>query len=73
MIECCPECGSSDIESVQPESITGPILERNQNYRCDGCQLHFDTPAVREPESSRNAGRGGLTKKLVDANPEDWP
>lgn len=73
MIEACPECDSTRIESVQPESITGPILEKNQNYRCDNCKQHFANPRVRKEQSSRNAGRSGITKKLMEADPEDWP
>ena len=73
MIEACPECESSDIEPVQAESFTGPELSKGQNYRCENCQDHFTSPMCREPRGSRNSGRSGITKKLMEANPEDWP
>jgi len=73
MIKCCPECESSDIEPVQPESFTGPELSDGQNYRCENCQDHFEKPMYRQAQSSRDAGRSGLTKELVEADPEDWP
>ena len=73
MIEACPDCESSDIEPVQAESFTGPELSKGDNYRCENCQDHFTTPMYRKPRNSRNSGRSGITKKLMEADPEDWP
>ena len=73
MIEACPKCESSDIEPVQAESFSGAELSRGDNYRCENCKEHFTTPMYREPRGSRNSGRSGITKKLMEADPNDWP
>lgn len=73
MIECCPECASSRIELQGPGGFTGPKSEATKRYRCSDCRNQFDKTDSRKPESSRNAGRSGITKKLMDADPEDWP
>ena len=73
MIEACPDCESSDIEPVQAESFTGPERSKGDNYRCENCKEHFTTPMYRKPRNSRNSGRSGITKKLMEADPEEWP
>ena len=73
MIEACPDCESSDIEPVQAESFSGAELSKGDNYRCENCKEHFTTPMYREPRGSRNSGRSGITKKLMEADPNDWP
>ena len=73
MIEACPECDASNIELNSPGGISGPKGTSSKRYRCHDCGTHFDEPIKRKPLSSRNAGRSGLSKKLMEADPEEWP
>lgn len=73
MIECCPECRSANFELNGPGGFSGPTTEATKRYRCRDCSEHFDEPNERKELSTRNAGRSGLSKKLMEADPEDWP
>ena len=64
---------SCRLELNAPGGISGPTSNAIKRYRCSDCKEHFNTPAQRKAKNSRNSGRSGLTKKLMDANPEDWP
>jgi hypothetical protein len=65
MIEVCPECDRASFETNhQPDY---------PDYWCHQCEHRFNTPNKREPKNNGSSTRKGTSKKLLDANPEDWP
>jgi len=62
-ISCCPECESSWIRR-----------EAKTHNRCEDCGLKFETCKMRERRNHDGShGRSGATKRLIDADPDDWP
>jgi len=65
MIEVCPNCDRPDHETNhQPDQL---------DYWCFTCGHRFDEPEQREQKNNGSETRKGTSKKLLDANPEDWP
>lgn len=73
MIEACPVCDSANFEINSNGGYQGPKDQTSKHYRCRDCGKLFDESVTREVIGNRDTGRSGMTKKLVDANPEDWP
>lgn len=73
MVECCPECGSSNVSVRSPGSMSSPRSQTTDfpRYRCADCRARFDTLEEREP--IQMGGGSPIRKSLLDANPEDWP
>jgi len=65
----CPECDNGNI-TRQPNKPTGNNDKRK--WLCRVCGHRFDDPTYREPKNdTENHGRSGLSKKLLDMDPED--
>lgn len=64
MIQACPECDGSDVESRLPTHPRSECSEAEQWY-CNECEQHFDEPTVRESNNSGHS-RKGLAGKLAN-------
>ena len=71
-IEACPRCDSARLKMNCVGGMKTHATPTNGRYRCNECGHYFDTPEEREPEGHRNTG-GTMRKKLMNANPKDWP
>lgn len=72
-IRACPECDSCDITPLQPQKPAG----RSENdprlrWWCCACDHRFVSPRIRQPKNP-GGGRNGLSRALVEADPDEWP
>lgn len=67
-VAVCPECDSSRIGLSNTNSIPGKE-STGPRYKCDACNMKFDTFVVRERQSQPR--RKGLANKLVNADPSE--
>jgi len=63
----CPECDRTDIYKRRPSHPDIPTPD--ETWYCGRCGADFDDPNTREP--NHPAGYSGLTKDLIEADPED--
>jgi len=66
----CPHCGSANIRRRQPQKPTG--AGDGKNWWCENCHDSFHDFATRpRNDTDTPEPRGGLARRLLDADPDE--
>jgi len=69
-VHVCPEC---DAASMQRNTQTPRGNQNTTKWRCGDCGFKTDEPVIRKKRGTHGNTVSGLAKKLLDADPDEWP
>ena len=74
MNSVCPICDRSRHISRRVPNKLGPRPQTNKKWYCSRCKESFDDGELvtRDPKANTDP-KYGPAKKLLDADPDDWP
>lgn len=71
-VAACPECDHAPVTLVAPGGMDAQPDAKGR-YGCQSCSARFDVPTYRERKRGTGAPTSGTAKRLLDADPDDWP